>query len=208
MANDLATLKGHLDTQLADTGNTVWGTTEKNNLITWAVAGLWPRLGRVFDPTSTTVTLVEGTYFYSLPTGAIDVSRIDWKDTGDVERGTLVDGSWELVGDPLMGTGKLHVSPAYADAGGTLRLHAYGRFDTSTNLIPDDYVPLVLAIARAEAYRRVAGDRSRFKIWLARHQGQNTSVNELAQLVGEATREAERLRSQFKTWRRPMPARV
>ena len=208
MSNDLSTLNGFLDTQLVDTTDTVWASAEKNNILTWAVAGLWPRLSVGLNPTDMDVTLETGTYYYDLPDGVMSVSSVEWLDTNDDPQGFLVPGTWHLSGDPILGTGVIHVSPTIADQGGTLYLHGYGRYDVTANYIPDDYVPLVLATARAEAYRRIAGDRVRYKEWQARQQVQNVSVNELVELVNEADREVVRLRSMFKTWQRPTAARV
>lgn len=208
MSNNLAGLNAFLDTALND-ADVTWTSAEKDNILTWAVASLYPRLARQLDPTTTTVTLVEDTYFYSLPSGVMDVSQVFVVDSNDEEWGFLTDGTWEIVGDPILGTGLIHVSPTIVNnVGGELRLYGYGRFDTSSNLIPDDYVPIVLATARAEAYRRVAGDRARFKVWLARQQTQNISENEALQMVSDAARDADQLKSQFKTWRRPVPGRV
>jgi len=211
VSNDQTTLRGLLTTQLRDTDlNTsadVWSRTEKNDLLTYALARLYPRLSRELDPESTTITLVANDYFYSLPTGVMAVSSVDWVDTDSNEMGPIGLGSWEVVGSPILGTAKLHVSPVIANQGGTLRLNGYGRFDLTTNYIPDDYVPLVLALARAEAYRRLAGLRTRFKAWQAANQGQNVTVNELLLLVNEADAEANRLLSQMRVWKKPVPGR-
>ena len=208
MANDLATLNAALDTQLADGDNSVWASAEKDSLLTWAVAGLWPRLARELDPTSYTVTLVTADYFYAVSAALLSVNRVDWLDTDNTELGPLPGGTWEILGNLLAGTAQIHVAPAIVEQGGTLRLLGYGRYDVATNLIPDDYVALVLAIARAEALRRLVGNRARFKQWLSRQQTQNTTVNELILMVNEADAEAKALRSMYRTWRRPVPGRI
>lgn len=208
MPNDLATLNGKLATALRDTSHAVWATGEKDDLLTYSLAVLFPHLSREILPTSAQITLVADTYFYSLPTGVMAVSRVDWIDTDSNEMGPLAGGSWEVVGSPVLGTGKLHVAPVIVDQGGTLRLTSYGRFDLTTNLIPDDYVLYLLAVARAEAYRRMAGDRVKFEVWLAKNQKQNVTVNELILLLNEADAEAEKLRRQIRVWQRPVPGRV
>lgn len=211
MANDLATLSSKLATQLRDTGHDVWNSTEKDDLITWSVANLYPRFARYIDPSvvGAEITLVDGTYFYSVPSGVLEVSGLDWIDTDGDELGTLDGQAWQVTGDPFGGTLKIRVAPRIVEQGGTLRVHGYGRYDTTTNLIPDDYVPLVLAQARSEAYLRMVGDRARFEQWLAREQTQNVSVNELEQMVNQAEGEALRLRATLpKTFRRPVPGRL
>lgn len=209
MPNDLATLNAKLVTQLRDTGSTlVWASTEKDDLLTWAMASLWPRFSRPLDPAVATVALVADTYFYALPAGVRAVSRVDYIDASGNEFGPLHGKSWEIAGDAFYGTGKLHVAPAIVAQGGTLRLNGYGIYDGTTNLIPDILVPLVLATARAEAYRRVAGNRAKFEEWLTVNQVQNVSVNELTQLVNEADNEMQRLKAQLpRTWQKPVPGR-
>lgn len=212
MSNDTATLRGKLTTALRDTdagdSTDVWSQTEKNDLLTYALASLYPHLSRELDASATTVTLVSGTYYYSLPAGVMAVSRVDWVDTDSNELGPIGPGSWELVGAPILGTGKIHVSPVIADQGGTLRLVGYGRFDLTANYIPDDYVLLLLAVARAEAYRRLAGDRVKYEKWLAKNQTQNVTVNELILFTNEADAEAQRLKRELRVWQKPVPARV
>jgi hypothetical protein len=207
VANDLATLNGYLDDMLDDGTDAVWTSAEKNNLINRAVARLWPKNSRQVDPTSATyqVTLVTETEHYALPAALLAVQRVDWVDTDGEEGGPLPSGSWEVVGDIMTGAGKLHVAPAFVERLGTLRLLGLGKYDTATNLIPDELVPLVLARARAEAYRQLGHTRVKFKNWAARNQVQNVSVNELMQMVREAQNEAEREELGVQTIHRPVP---
>lgn len=211
MANDLATLSSKLATQLRDTAHAVWNSTEKDDLVTWSVANLYPRFARSIDPSvaAADVTLVADTYFYAVPSGTIEVSGVDWKDTDGDELGPLNDQAWQVTGDPFGTTLKIRVAPGIVDQLGKLRVHGYGRYGTATNLIPDDYVPLVLAQARAEALRRMADDRAKFEVWLARNQKQSVTVNELLQMVNDADIEIQRLRFLLpRTWRRPVPGRL
>ena len=216
MANDIDTLLPALERALRDESDPqTWMNQEKADLIRWAIADLWPRVSREIDQTATAnkITLVAGTYFYALPAGVLAVSRVDYVDGQSNEAGPLAPGSWEVTGDPLAATStaKLHIPPSVAEAGGSLRLIGYGRYDLVTgasgNLIPDELVPLVLATARAEAYRRMGSDRARFEAWLTRNQVENISINELVILINEADSEAERLWRRHKKWQRPVPAR-
>lgn len=208
MSNNAAGLNAFLDAQLNDAADTVWPAADKDNVILWAVAGLYPHISRVIDPSTATIDLTPGTYFYALPTGILNVSRVEYINTAGDEVGSLANGSWELTGDPLLGTALIHIAPSITDADGTVRVHGYGRYDTTSNLIPDEYVPLVLALARAELYRRTAGDRARYQEWMSRQQVQNVSVNELLQMVNEADNEAKQLRTRYRTWQKPVPGRV
>jgi hypothetical protein len=206
VANNLATLSSKLATAIRDTDHAVWNSTEKDDLITWAVAGLWPRIARALDPESSTITIVADDYFYSAPTGILDVEQLEWR-SDSVELGFLEDNQWTVTGDEFAGNLKIRVAPGIVDQGGTLRVHGYGRYDTTTNLIPDDYVPIVISRAREEALRRVAGDRARFKQWMVANQKQGVTVNELLQQIDEAERHAIRLEARYRTQRRPRPGR-
>jgi hypothetical protein len=93
LSNTTAILKGVLDTALLDSDNTVWTNAEKTQLITWALAEMWPRVKRVLDPTATAIDIEEGTYFYTLPDGVMAVSSVDFvNDAGD-EMGPLMGGT-------------------------------------------------------------------------------------------------------------------
>ncbi len=213
MANNAATLNTKLATALRDTAYATWGTGEMDDLIAWSVARLFPRFPRPIDPSVSggQITIAADTYYYSLPAGIAAVSRIDLLDTSSNELGPISGRAWEITGDVLNGTGKLHISPQIVSSfvGAKLMLHGYGHYDVTTNLIPDDLVPLVLARARAEAYRRVASDRERFKAWLSRNQTQNVSVNEMLQMINEADAEARRLeQTSMRIWMKPVSARV
>jgi len=208
MPNNLATISSKLATALRDTDHETWNSTEKDDLVTWAVANLWggrPQIFRALDPTTTTVPLVDQTYFYAVPAGVMNVHALDLYNGTD-EYGRLEGDEWQLVGDPYSGM-KIRVAPHVAATGYTLRVHGIGRYDVTTNLIPDDFMPLVLAIGRAEAYRRIAGDRARFEQWLASNQTQNMSVNELLQMIDDADRIAARERASVRVQAHPVPGR-
>lgn len=208
MSNDLATLSSKLATALRDTTHETWNSTELDDLVTWAVAGLYPRYARVLDPTTATLTLVAGTYFYALPAGVVEVSAVDHY-SGTTEYGPLDDQAWAVAGDLESGAGQLRVAPIFAESANTLRLYGYGKYDVTTNLIPDDLVPLVIARARGEAYRRMGADRANFLQWQTSEQNQNISVNELVLLINEADADANQLASRIpRTWRRPVPGRL
>lgn len=206
MSNNLATLNAKLARQLRDEAYAVWTTGEMDDLVTWAVADLWPTVPRYIDPTTTTITLVSGTYFYAIPSGIKRVTEVDWVDTAGNELGPVY--GYQIVGEIEDGTGKIQVSPVYTDgSGGTLRIHGYGAYDTTTNLIQDRFVPLVLAIARGEAYRRMGADRAQFENWQDRAQVRNVSVNELILMTNEADAEARQLRQRLVKRTLPVVAR-
>lgn len=205
MPNNLATLRAQLDTQLRDIDHSVWGQTEKEQILIHSVARLSPRVMRhVME----TIPAVAGTYEYALSTDIRSVFRVDLLDANN-NFSILPNGSWEVWGD-AEGTAArtLHIGRAFVRDNVTYRVHGYGTYNVTTNLIDDNMVPLVLARARSEAYRRMGADRMKFENWLATNQTQNVSVNELMQLINEADREAEILDRQTYTIKKPVPARV
>lgn len=216
MANDLESMRDRLRDALSDTDDAVWSAGEKDDILKWSVRRLNQRLGRPLDPTAAaqTVTLVSSTYYYSIDSGITHVFRVDWVDTNGDEVGPIGQGSWEVVGDLVSGTAQLHVSPTIVENLGTLRLNGRGRYtlvdqdSSQTAAIPDDYVMLVLAYARAECFRRVIVDRTKFEQWLNSNQTQNTSVNELIQAVNNAEQDAQQEELSFKRWQKPVPARI
>lgn len=213
MPNNAATLNGYLATALRDTSYGVWTTGEMDNLVAWAIAML-PHYGIERENDSSAVgseiTIVSGTYYYSFPTGMTNVYRVDIKDSGGTWQYAIEDGGWEITGDARNGGGKLRFPASVNDtwAGGKYVVHGYGTYDLTTNYIPDAVVPLVTAIARAEAYRRMSGSRAKFETWLAANQSQNVTVNELLLLVNEADAEANRLARQLRRWHKPVPGRI
>ena len=162
MSNDLATLNGLLDTALRDTSDATWSSAEKDDLIERAVDDC-PRRPLLHD--DATLSLVSGAYYHTLPAGVVAISRLDLEDLDGNERGQIAGGLWEVVGDPLTDNAEVHIDQRIVDRwdGGTVHIIGYGRYDTTTNLIPDEFVPYVIAHARAEAYGRIASDRARFK---------------------------------------------
>jgi hypothetical protein len=76
-----------------------------------------------------------------------------------------------------------------------------------SQLPPDKAIPLILALARAEALRRMVGDRARFVQWAGSAQA-NVTVNELVLMLNDADREVERLRRTYPAWEKPVPGRI
>lgn len=205
MPNDLATVRAKLDTQLNDTGHTVWAQAEKEDVLKQVISYLDLERPRVVRES---VTLVDDTDQYSLTT-LVQVHRVDLLDEDDQLLMPLPSGTWELWGDGQAGlTATLYINPAYARTGWTLRVHGYGQFDLTTNYPPDRMVPIILAMARAELLRRQISRRADFKNWSTINQTSNSSVNELLQMLNEADAEANRLRRENRMIHKPKPARV
>jgi len=214
MTNALEDMRARIRTQLADVEDEVWDAGEKDDLLTWAVRRLNQRLNRPLDPDTSTqqIALVADTYFYAIDAGITHVNRIDLIDTNSNEVGEVL--GWEVTGDLVAGTAKLHVSPRIVDQLGTLRILGYGRYTlpamtaAQTSAIPDDYVTLVLALARGEALRRMMTDRAKFRQWQVHNQVENISINELVQMVNEADQQANDEWAAMKRWQVPVEARI
>jgi hypothetical protein len=203
MANDLATLKTRLATQLRDTDYAVWGETELEDLLTDAAAQIWPRVAAtVREP----VTLVANQSEYTLEDVA-SISRVDVLDSDDALQYHLPGGTWEFWADQETIGGTLYINPSYATSGNTLRVHGYAPYDLATTLPPDRVVPLIQAKARAEAFTRMLSSRAQFENWQSLNQKESISINELGQMIAQALSDADRLEASLKTWRRPVPAR-
>src|SRR3990170_2940353 len=142
MANTAAVLNGYLTSALKDPSHATWTSSEKDTLILRAVAELYPNVTYALAPQSYTQALTSGTYFYSINAIIVKLTRVDWLDSGGVEMGALADGTWEVTGDLEAGTAKIHVAPYIADTAGTLRYNGYGRYNTTSVYIPEDYVNL------------------------------------------------------------------
>lgn len=216
MATDLETLREELRDVLSDADDETWSAGEKDQLLTWAVRRLNQRNPRPLDPENATqqITLVSEDYYYAIDSSITHVNQVFYVDTNGDEGGYLRPGSWEVVGDLMAGTAKLHVSPYIVEAGGTLRITGYGRYTLSSltasqaAAIPDDYIQLVLDMAGARAFRRMLSDRARFRQWQNANQTQNISINELIEMTNAMEQAAQTELAQLKRFQRPVPARI
>jgi hypothetical protein len=219
MADDLETMRQRLRDALFDVEDETWNAGEKDDLLKMAVRRLSRRLPRPNGPEDDSITLVSGTYYYDIPATLSSVNKVFYLNTNDDRVGYLLSG-WEVQGDIEAGYGKLHVSPTTVEQGGTLTLHGYGRYtlntraeeealdgDPSTNIL-SDHVPLVLAWAQEAAWRRLLSDRARFRQWQNANQVQNVSINELVQMIGDASRQADEEWTLLKRWQTPVIGRI
>ena len=215
MANDLETLRQRLRDALFDVNDETWNAGEKDDILAMSVRRLSQRVPRPLDPTvaAQTVTLVASTYFYAIDAGIVSVEKVFYINTDSDRIGYLQSG-WEVVGDIVSGTAKLHVAPLTVEGGGTLQITGAGRYTlvtrtaAQTSAIPDDYVPLVIAWARAESYRRLVSDRARFRQWQQSNQVQNVSINELLQMIASADAQADQEWVSVKRWQKPVIGRI
>lgn len=203
MPNDLATLRGLLSTQLRDTSTPpVWSDPEKDTLLNQAASLLWPK---VMKPVRQVVPLVADQEEYILNMAM--VNKVDILDDSLRYATPLPGRAWEVwEGDDPAASVTLFMNRGFSVADRSIRAHGYAPYDLTTNLPSDRVVPLILARARAEAYRRMGADRAKFRQWATQAQQQNITMNELIQLFNDADREASILEDRYRTWPKPMPA--
>lgn len=209
MPNNTATIRGYVQNALRDTTAATWTTAVIDEVVGRVIASLWPRLQRPLDSESFTQTLTTSDYYYALSASITALSRVDWVDGNSQERGVLPGHLWEIHGSLIQGTAKIHVSPSIVDGpGGTLRYLGYGRFDGTTNFIPDEYLPYVISecVNYLAAYELNA--RTQFKQYGVADQRQNVSTTELVSIMAEHRQRADRERARQMTWRKPMQARI
>lgn len=201
---------------LFDTEDETWNAGEKDDIVGMAVRRLSRRMPRPIstDDTNAAITLVTATYYYSIDSQYTQVDAVAYENSDSDWIGYMQAG-WEVEGDLWAGTGKLHVSPTTVEQLGTLYIRGKGRYTLpndadvdQTAAILDDHVPVVLAWARTEAYRRMLSDRARFRQWQNANQTQNVSINELVQMVADADRQADDEWLQLRQWQRPVIGRI
>lgn len=210
----LETMRQRLRDELFDADDDTWNAGEKDDILQMAVRQMQRRAARPIDPedAAASITLVSEDYFYDIDSSFIQIDRVFYIDSNSDEIGYMVSG-WEVVGDLLSGNAKLHVSPTTVEAGGTLRLHGWGRYTlttqsaSQTNAILEEHVPYILSWSKARAFRRLVADRARFRQWQNSNQVQNISVNELMQIVNNAEQEAADEWVNFKRWQKPTVGR-
>ena len=215
MGNDLETMRQRLRDALFDVNDETWNAGEKDDILVMAVRRLSRRLPRPLDPTvaAQTITLVDDDFFYAIDSGIANVEKVFYINEQSDRVGYMESG-WEVVGDILTGNAQLHVSPVTVNLGGTLQITGTGRYTlvtqsaSQTAAIPDDYVPLVLAWARTECYRRLVSDRARFRQWQNSNQVQNVSINELLQMIADADSQADDEWATVKRWQKPVIGRI
>ena len=211
MANNAAGLNAIIDLALRDPSDETWTSAEKDAAIARAVRNLSPKVVRplAWSDTANSDTLVASTYYYSLASTMFYLSRIDMVESDATERGPLPDEAWELTGDISLGAGVVHIAPWFVQkwAGSVIWYRGYGVYDVTTNLIPDEYVDLVIAAASAELVRALLADRSRFLQTGVTRQDQIISVTEMVTMLNAFEQVAREKKAATTTFRKPVPGR-
>ena len=194
-----------LETALRDTSNAVWGATEIDDILAFALEETNRIRPRVV---SDVIALVEEQDTYVL-TNVYEVFRVDLLDAANKLIMPLRSGQWEIWGDNQTAGQTLYLNPIYARDGYSLRVHGYGPYTFSGSTNPPTQVQqVIIALARAEALRRVATERSRYEQYSTVNPRGDTSMAELIQQTNEADNEAQRLLSSIRLVKKPTTGRV
>lgn len=194
-----------LETALRDTTNAVWGASEIDDILAFALEEtnrVRPRV--VYDE----IPLVEDTDTYIL-TNVYEVFRVDLLDANGKLLMPMPAGTWEIWGDNQTLGQTLYINPRYTFTGYSIRVHGYAPYTFSGSTNPPAQVQeAILALARAEAYRRVTGERARFEQYATANPRSDTSMSELIGLTNEADSEAQRLLSSIRLIKKPTIGRM
>ncbi len=190
-----------LELALRDPDNLVWDADEIDVILAYALEETNRVRPRVV---SDVIALVPDQDQYTL-VNVYTVFRVDLLDSNSKVVSPLPPGSWEVWGDNASLGQTLYINPTFAAFGYQLRVHGYGPYTFSGTTTPPLQVQeVILAIARAEALRRVATERSRFEQYATGNPRSDTSVSEIMAQVADSNREAQRLLTDIRLIRRPV----
>lgn len=192
-----------LETSLRDTTNAVWGASEIDDILGWALEETNRVRPRVVNDV---IALTDDQDTYTL-TNVYSVFRVDLLDNFSKVVMSIPNGAWEVWGDNMSSGQTLYLNPNYARTAYSLRVHGYGPYDYTTNTPPLQVQEAILAVARAEAFRRVASERARYEQYASNNPRSDTSVNELLGQINDATVEAKRLLDDIRLIKRPIAGR-
>lgn len=197
-------LKPELRRAVQDEAESIWDDTELDEILDMALMQTnMVRQRSVRD----TISLVDDQDTYSL-TNVYTVVRIDLLDEDNKLIRVLSAGTWEVWGDNASSGQTIYINPRFAHEPYKIRVHGYGPYDYTTNEPDQTVQAALLALARAEALRRLASDRSRYRQWATSNPRSDTSVNELLQIINEADAEGNRLLRAIKLINRPTVGRM
>lgn len=178
----------------ADTDNSFGTTDQRNAYLQEAFRRLWPRMARLRRETVTTVTNQQD---YTLTT-LYEIERIEILDKNTP---TLISDrvrSWQLFVEEAADPPTIRLLLPNVEGGRTLRCIGYAPYimpanGAATCDLPPMLEHVVLAGARAEAYRAKLNSFANFE----RHQNENRanalSVADFVELLARAEREFARL---------------
>lgn len=202
----LADLRTQLASDLRDTSNLTWSTTELDYLLNQgidALADVYPK-----EIVQTIGTVSAGVTSYAA-SSFTNIYRLDVYTSGGSYRAEIPHGiggansGWEMHGQVI------YLPPSYTyTAGDTLRAWGYGRYiqlsaATQTTDLDQSGIWAVLVFARVEALAALVTDRSKYQQWQTNTNGVDTSALGLGQLLSQARNrwrdEKQRLRRMRKS---------
>lgn len=189
-----------LEIMLRDTSNAVWGAAEIDEILAYALDETNRVRPRVVQDTIAAI-VEEDTYVL---TNVYDVTRVDLLDASSKLLMPMPSGTWEVWGDDQTAGSTLYINPKYSRDGYSFRVHGYAPYTyTGSTNPPSQVQKAILAVARAEAYRRVTGERARFEQYATANPRSDTSMAEMLQLINESDAEAQRLLADIRLIRKP-----
>jgi len=192
-------LKPTLGVALRDSANAVWTSAEFDTILSHALEETNRVRPRVVKDV---IALVEDQDTYVL-TNVYTVFRVDLLDASSKVVMPLPAGSWEVWGDNMSPGQTLYVNPVYANSTYQLRVHGYGPYDYTTNTPPLQVQEAIIAVAVADALRRITAERARYEQYAANSPRSDVSVNELLGQINQAEQNAARLLGDIRLIRRP-----
>lgn len=187
-----------------DTGTPdVWSTTELEFMLESALARINAARPRsVRDE----IALTADDDQYAL-VNVHTVHRVDWLDSNDKVIMQLPPRAWEIWGDNETEAQTIWVSTAYARTNFSIRVHGYAPWEWSATAFPYQVQQMLIAIARAEALRRLTSERSRFRKWASSNPRSDVSVTELLSMTNEADNYARELLEKLRIIKKPVIGR-
>ena len=201
LADAVAELQEALE---GDTGSPdVWTTEELEFLCENALAMVNDYRPRAVRDT---IDLIADDDQYQL-TNVYSVHRVDLlSPTGRVVM-QLPPRSWEVWGQGNEANQTLWIANLYARDDYAVRVHGYAPWTWSATDFPYEVQQCIIAVARAEALRRLVHERSRFRQWATSNPRSDVSVTELLSMTNEADNYARELLQRLRTIKKPVIGR-
>lgn len=196
-------LSDQLARMIKDPTHITWTTQELTDMLAYALA----ETNRVRNiRTTETIAAVASQDTYTLTT-IQSVHRVDLLDASNKVVMIIPGNAWEIWGDNMSPSQTLYINPSYSLSGYTFRIHGYVDYDYTTNTPPQMVQNAILAVARAEALRRILAERARFEQYASSNPRGDSSMTEVYSEVQDAQRQAESELNKIRLLRMPMAGR-
>ena len=140
-------------------------------------------------------------------TNVYSIHRVDWLDADDRVIMQLPPRSYEVWGDGQSEAQTLWLANLYGRETYSVRVHGYAPWEWSATAFPYEVQQMIIAVARAEALRRLTHERSRFRQWASSNPRSDVSVTELLSMTNEADNNARELLNKLRIIKKPVLGR-